>query len=80
MAGSAAVKVLHRDQGPATTSDRESIWTCAGSGAEVAIVAKGEIDTGDVSGLGRGLEDTTRGADLACDCTLRGRMPARAGH
>lgn len=44
----------------AANGDRESVWTCTTSGAEVAVVAEGEIDTADVSGLVRGLKDTTR--------------------
>ena len=42
------------------TGDRESIWTCAGGHAEVAIVAEGEIETRDAAGVVKGLKDTVR--------------------
>jgi transglutaminase-like putative cysteine protease len=42
------------------TGDRESIWTSSGPGAQVAIVASGEIETANLSGVVRGLKDSTR--------------------
>ncbi len=42
------------------TGDREAIWTCAGGGAEIAIVAEGEIETSDTAGVVRGLRDSVR--------------------
>jgi transglutaminase-like putative cysteine protease len=42
------------------TGDRESIWTSAAGGAEVAIVAEGEVETRDVAGMVKGLKDTVR--------------------
>jgi transglutaminase-like putative cysteine protease len=42
------------------TGDRESIWTAAAGGAEVAIVAEGEIETRDAAGVVKGLKDTVR--------------------
>ncbi len=42
------------------TGDRESIWTCNGSGPEIAIVAEGEIETSDAAGVVRGLKDQMR--------------------
>jgi transglutaminase-like putative cysteine protease len=42
------------------TGDRESIWTAAAGGAEVAIVAEGEIETRDVAGVVKGLKETVR--------------------
>jgi transglutaminase-like putative cysteine protease len=42
------------------TGDRESIWTAAAGGAELAIVAEGEIETHDAAGVVKGLKDTVR--------------------
>jgi transglutaminase-like putative cysteine protease len=42
------------------TGDKESIWTCAGAGAEVAIVAEGEVETRDAAGVVKGLKDSVR--------------------
>lgn len=42
------------------TGDRESIWTTPSAGAEVAIVAAGEVETHDAAGVVRGLRDTVR--------------------
>jgi len=42
------------------TGDRESIWTAAAGGAEVAIVAEGEIETQDAAGVVKGLKETVR--------------------
>jgi len=42
------------------TGDRESIWTSAAAGAEVAIVAEGEVETQDAAGVVKGLRDTVR--------------------
>lgn len=42
------------------TGDRESIWTNTGSGAEVAILAEGEVETEDTAGVVRGLKDAVR--------------------
>lgn len=42
------------------TGDRESIWTAAAGGAEVAIVAEGEVETRDAAGVVKGLKDTVR--------------------
>jgi transglutaminase-like putative cysteine protease len=44
----------------AATGDRESIWTCTASGAQVEIVAAGDVETSDHSGVVRGLKDSTR--------------------
>ncbi|HEX5007650.1 MAG TPA: transglutaminase family protein [Hyphomonadaceae bacterium] len=43
-----------------STGDRESIWTSSAPGAAVEVVAAGEIETGDLSGVVRGLKDSTR--------------------
>jgi transglutaminase-like putative cysteine protease len=42
------------------TGDQESIWTSAAAGAEVAIVAEGEVETQDAAGVVKGLRDTVR--------------------
>ena len=42
------------------TGDRESIWTNTGAGAEVAILAEGEVETEDTAGVVRGLKDGVR--------------------
>ncbi|MBK8839434.1 MAG: transglutaminase family protein [Hyphomonadaceae bacterium] len=42
------------------SGDRESIWTNTGAGAEVAIVAEGEVETEDTAGVVRGLKDAIR--------------------
>jgi transglutaminase-like putative cysteine protease len=42
------------------TGDRESIWTAAAGGSEVAIVAEGEIETRDAAGVVKGLKETVR--------------------
>ncbi len=42
------------------TGDREAIWTCSAPGAEVAIVAEGEVETADAAGVVRGLKDQVR--------------------
>jgi transglutaminase-like putative cysteine protease len=42
------------------TGDRESIWTSSSPGASVEVVASGEVETGDLSGVVRGLKDSTR--------------------
>jgi transglutaminase-like putative cysteine protease len=42
------------------TGDRESIWTCSRSEAEVAIAAEGQIETSDASGVVRGIKDGVR--------------------
>ena len=42
------------------TGDRESIWTAAAGGAEVAIVAEGEVETRDTAGVVKGLKDAVR--------------------
>lgn len=42
------------------TGDRESIWTHSAVGAEVAIVAEGEVETEDTAGVIRGLKDSVR--------------------
>lgn len=44
------------------TGDRESVWTSAGSGERVEIVAEGEVETKDASGVVRGLRDAARPA------------------
>jgi transglutaminase-like putative cysteine protease len=44
----------------AATGDKEAIWTCSGSAAEVAIVAEGEVETTDTAGVVRGLKDQMR--------------------
>jgi transglutaminase-like putative cysteine protease len=44
----------------AANGDKEAIWTCTGSGAEIAIVAEGEIETNDSAGVVRGLKDAVR--------------------
>lgn len=42
------------------SGDRESIWTCSGGGAEIAIIAEGEVETKDAAGVVRGLKDAVR--------------------
>jgi transglutaminase-like putative cysteine protease len=42
------------------TGDRESIWTSTSPGDQVEIVASGEVETADVSGVVRGLKDSVR--------------------
>ncbi len=42
------------------TGDRESIWTRSAPGVAVEVVATGEVDTADLSGVVRGLRDSTR--------------------
>jgi transglutaminase-like putative cysteine protease len=42
------------------TGDHESIWTSAAPGDTVGILAAGEIETGDLSGVVRGLKDASR--------------------
>lgn len=42
------------------TGDRESIWTCAAGGAEITIIAEGEVETRDAAGVVKGLKDTVR--------------------
>src|SRR5262245_44314490 len=42
------------------TGDRESIWTSALAGPEVAIIAEGEVEVSDTAGVVRGLKDTVR--------------------
>jgi len=42
------------------TGDRESIWTCMKPEAEVAIVAAGDIETSEASGVVRGIRDSVR--------------------
>jgi len=42
------------------TCDRESIWTCSGPGDQVEIIAEGEIETKDASGVVRGLKESVR--------------------
>ena len=42
------------------TGDREAIWTCTAPGAEVAIIAEGEVETTDAAGVVRGLKDQVR--------------------
>jgi transglutaminase-like putative cysteine protease len=42
------------------TGDRESIWTAAAGGAEISIIAEGEVETRDVAGVVKGLKDTVR--------------------
>ncbi len=42
------------------TGDREAIWTNTGAGAEVAILAEGEVETEDTAGVVRGLKDAVR--------------------
>ena len=42
------------------TGDREAIWTSSAPGAQVEIVAGGEVETADLSGVVRGLKDSTR--------------------
>lgn len=42
------------------TGDKESIWTKSGVGAEVVVVAEGEVDVSDTAGVVRGLRDTVR--------------------
>jgi transglutaminase-like putative cysteine protease len=44
------------------SGDRESIWTCSGSGPEIAVVAEGEIETSNAAGVIRGLKDNVRPA------------------
>lgn len=44
----------------AATGDREAIWTCPGTGPEIAVVAEGVVDTTDTAGVVRGLRDTVR--------------------
>jgi transglutaminase-like putative cysteine protease len=44
------------------TADREAIWSCHGGGAEIAIVAEGEVETTDSAGVVRGLRETVRPA------------------
>ena len=44
----------------AATGDKESIWTCAAGGAEIAIVAEGDVETRDAAGVVKGLRDTVR--------------------
>lgn len=42
------------------TGDRESIWTAAAGGAEITIIAEGEVETRDAAGVVKGLKDTVR--------------------
>lgn len=42
------------------TGDREAIWTSAAAGAEVVIVAEGDIETTDTAGVVRGLRDSVK--------------------
>jgi transglutaminase-like putative cysteine protease len=42
------------------TGDKEAIWTSAAGGAEVAVVAEGEVETQDGAGVVKGLRDTVR--------------------
>lgn len=42
------------------TGDREAIWTSSAPGVAVEVVAAGEVETGDLSGVVRGLKDSTR--------------------
>ena len=42
------------------TGDRESIWTCSESRAEIVMVAEGEVETHDTAGVVRGLKDMVR--------------------
>ena len=42
------------------TGDREAIWTNPAPGAQVEVVASGEVETADLSGVVRGLKDSTR--------------------
>jgi transglutaminase-like putative cysteine protease len=44
------------------TGDRESVWTCSGSDERVEVIAEGEVETKDVSGVVRGLKDAARPA------------------
>lgn len=42
------------------TGDREAVWTCSGTGPEIAVVAEGVVETTDAAGVVRGLRDTVR--------------------
>lgn len=42
------------------TGDRESIWTKSDVGAEVLVLAEGEVDVDDTAGVVRGLRDSVR--------------------
>ncbi|MDP3491660.1 MAG: transglutaminase family protein [Hyphomonadaceae bacterium] len=42
------------------TGDREAIWTRSEVGAEITILAEGEVDTDDTAGVVRGLKDGMR--------------------
>lgn len=42
------------------TGDREAVWTCSGTGPEIAIVAEGVVETSDAAGVVRGLRETVR--------------------
>ena len=42
------------------TGDRESIWTKASAGAEIVVLAEGEVEIEDTAGVVRGLKDATR--------------------
>jgi len=42
------------------TGDREAVWTCSGTGPEIAAVAEGVVETGDAAGVVRGLRETVR--------------------
>lgn len=42
------------------TADRESIWTGAEVGAEIIIVAEGEVETADTAGVVKGLREMSR--------------------
>jgi transglutaminase-like putative cysteine protease len=42
------------------TGDREAIWSCSKPESQVEIVAGGEVETSDLSGVVRGLKDSTR--------------------
>ena len=42
------------------TADREAIWTRADVGAEIVVVAEGEVETTDTAGVVRGLRETSR--------------------
>lgn len=58
-----SVSVNGQDVAPLLTTasgDRVSLWTCQGAQPTLEIVAGGEVETTDASGLVRGLRDTVR--------------------
>lgn len=58
-----SVSVNGQDVAPLLTTasgDRESLWTCQGAQSKLEIVASGNVETMDASGLVRGLRDSVR--------------------